>query len=621
MNGWKEGKEWKGKLLQEKNVILSKVDPDVDLLYVGEYLKAAILKKKVTPELEFEIAQSQNSNNMPSSYRDDIIRAVESLKTESPLLRNIWELYRSDRVHMESVAQYMLAMMGIYIVDIDVHKLFNREYEDFRARVTELAPAAVDEKLVVGLAFLHNYATHSARVRALGTKMESAAAGNTRVARARVTEMALTATHSARVRALGTKMVLVATGNTLVARSRVTEMALTAAGTIRDGAEARARVLGTEMVLAAAGTIRDDAEARARALFTRMALGVTDTIRDVRARVTERVTGVADTIRDGAGRVTERVTGVADTIRDGAGRVMERVRRGTPNVTEEVGAWAKNNITDLVGSVNDDTLTTIDDNGLKSLYWAVIIAIPGLMNDLLLDKKYDGGFSTATYEAVSGSNVKDSRTALYEKMNDKSVDVGVFLNAISALFILTTHKLIGFHQDTLFSNHTYDDSRLYSLDVVLNYFGVGILVNDELVGSSRNVVRETIKVSGTKIHITRQPFCFVDLGSYHEMFVHLKQLKTRFISHYDDTGHMSSTDGYHTREYWKRVISCAATAGEFGHVEIERYVRSVLYNDAKKRESDMILAHYENVSIVKARSYNRREELALSMSRLSITTK
>jgi hypothetical protein len=244
----------------------------------------------------------------------------------------------------------------------------------------------------------------------------------------------------------------------------------------------------------------------------------------------------------------------------------------TPPTQVDLDTWSNTaEITNVVfpnpAIMDIQERTTMDDTGIKSIYLAVLLVAPGLLNSLLLQSVYESG--NGVNEVVSGSVITRVKNDLRDMIAE---DVGgdALLDKLATLFVLVTHKYMGYNQESAFSPHDFTDTRLFSLDIILSSLNVGIMIDGELVGSADNVHTDMIKIDDVSnvLTVVKQPMYGIFPGANNEVYIHDKVVSTRFYEHYDNTGHVDHSRTQDTAAFWDTVMKKGDQAGEYGNATI-----------------------------------------------------
>lgn len=222
----------------------------------------------------------------------------------------------------------------------------------------------------------------------------------------------------------------------------------------------------------------------------------------------------------------------------------------------------------------DDSEISIPDTGIKSLYLAVLVAVPGLFNSVVVNPKYD----TMT---ISDGDIGDVNTipTLREKIweglrKPDTTDRVEFFNNLATLFILTTHKLLLLKQEVLFSKHSYEETRFFALDMMLNFHGIGLTIDTVVVGSEDNVLAESIVIENDVITVFKSKFYKVGKYSLNKTYVEYKVQKARFLHYYNDKYEYENEKGdqWYSINFWKRVYRSNIKGAAFGFAALVKSV-------------------------------------------------
>lgn len=216
-----------------------------------------------------------------------------------------------------------------------------------------------------------------------------------------------------------------------------------------------------------------------------------------------------------------------------------------------------------------DTEIVFDDNGVKSLAMAILIVFPGLMNSLLLNRKFLIGMSDNF--SIDGINISEMKRLQNKVINMDMNDGDEVIDVVSSLFLIASYKLLVLYQNDLFSDKVFNESRFYMFDMVLLYFGVGVRVDGFLIGDETNVYKDTIKLDGGKITIKREEFTKVDRGRFNEYYEIRKIPTGRFYHYYDDKYEWGKGTQYFEKEFWKNVIRNKSGVNDCGHKLLHRF--------------------------------------------------
>lgn len=218
-----------------------------------------------------------------------------------------------------------------------------------------------------------------------------------------------------------------------------------------------------------------------------------------------------------------------------------------------------------------DTEIEIDDNGIKSLFLAVLFVFPGLLNSLLLNKKF------RVKIANSNGNIDSLNSSTIEKMvmDVKGLrfnDAGDMLDTLASLFVATSYKLLVIEQNRLFSDKKFVESRLYILDMILLYFGVGLNIDGFIVGDEENVYNDRIKLENDKIIILRPTFEKVRYGLFNEYYELNKTQTGRFFHYYDTAGDWGKGHQAFEPEFWRDIMLYGVEVDSLGIKPLKKFI-------------------------------------------------
>lgn len=187
---------------------------------------------------------------------------------------------------------------------------------------------------------------------------------------------------------------------------------------------------------------------------------------------------------------------------------------------------------------------TVEDTGVKSLYLAVALIIPSILNTVVFNRENESYSSDTFINASDTSIVKELLANYLNKGTDK---VGV-LNTVASALTVFAHKMLESVRDGV-SEGSYDDSRMYALDMVLAVLEVGIVVKGNVVGDRDHIVTGTIKLDSTETKwlVTTPPV--------QDVYTYTSEVMgdpSDLFQKYDKDGAVDPVDKLDPK-FWKRV--------------------------------------------------------------------
>jgi hypothetical protein len=220
--------------------------------------------------------------------------------------------------------------------------------------------------------------------------------------------------------------------------------------------------------------------------------------------------------------------------------------------------------------INDNEII-FEDTGFKSLALAVMVVFPGLLNSLLLEPKYHRNFFMNGHKILDVVSAKEISQLAKKIERGDLKDGKQITNAISALFISTCYKLLAMHRNSLFSYKRFTDSRLFLIDMVLIYFGVGIIIDGHVVGDETNIFSDKINLENGNIMIMRHPFPRAIKGLFQTYYTFNKIQTGRFYHYYDIRGKWGEGRNFFETKFWNSIISKNVRVGDMGQKCLRAY--------------------------------------------------
>ena len=225
------------------------------------------------------------------------------------------------------------------------------------------------------------------------------------------------------------------------------------------------------------------------------------------------------------------------------------------------------------GGAFDEEQITFNDTGLKSLMLAVIVIFPGLLNSLLLKKEYHSNFFINGKQVVDSVRGSDVLSTVQKIKGGTLGDGNELCNAISVLFVATCYKLLATHQNSLFSDKGFTESRLFLVDMVLTYFGVGVTIDGHVVGDETNLFNDIIKLENNTIIIIRPQFVRAKPGLLQSYYEFNKIQTGRFYHYYNNRGEWGKGHQFFETSFWKDIEFKNVLVGDMGQKNLKSFYK------------------------------------------------
>lgn len=264
-----------------------------------------------------------------------------------------------------------------------------------------------------------------------------------------------------------------------------------------------------------------------------------------------------------AERVVEYVKHVFD-VKDAIVEAIKQAESFSPSTITPAGLtkldienWAKQGTsptTPVVTEMDHCIEYKFEYNNHKSLFLALVYAVPELLNELILRFTHMDG----TDQVLASNTIDEYKVDFLSKLNDRSTTNDELANSIATLVMISVTKLVEQMHD-LFEELVEEasETRVALLTFVLEVLVKGIQVNDDEVwGRADKLINgvairfnpsaSELVVVCDKVFISR----YVDVDSYE------KWLPSSFYSQYDTNGSELSTIVDKTqKEFWSRLVS------------------------------------------------------------------
>lgn len=198
---------------------------------------------------------------------------------------------------------------------------------------------------------------------------------------------------------------------------------------------------------------------------------------------------------------------------------------------------------------NSKSVLLIDDTGLKSLFLAVLLVVPGLLNELVFGKS---ALVVSATSISDGASLRDLQAVVAKKINDGDSDM---LKTVATAVTLFAHQMLESLPDHAASSKSFVDTRYHVLDIILSLFEVGVEINGVVVGDSDHVVKDIIKLSPdeTTWQVTKVPLVKVLPHLNAKFYRDNNTLSTKFLEEYgvDYKRDVTEVDD---SKFWKRVL-------------------------------------------------------------------
>lgn len=225
----------------------------------------------------------------------------------------------------------------------------------------------------------------------------------------------------------------------------------------------------------------------------------------------------------------------------------------------------KNSLTKYGGSESRPSLTTwkntgavsvmrikdnyykIDDTGIKSLFAAISLIAPSFINSVVFNTNE---VSEPNDTFLTKNDAKSIKDEVIKSINGASVDDA--FNSMSTALAVFTHKLLEDVRDGV-SEGSYDDTRMYALDIALTILEFGVVIKGQVIGDASNVMGGSIKMNPTEDTWLVNTVPVQTVLPYTDKVV---GDPSRLLLKYENSGVFSPIVDYDLSDlvFWKRVI-------------------------------------------------------------------
>jgi hypothetical protein len=222
----------------------------------------------------------------------------------------------------------------------------------------------------------------------------------------------------------------------------------------------------------------------------------------------------------------------------------------------------------------DETIEyKFDSKDSKSLFLAIIIAVPELLNQLVLDATHVDVIEDETFlkENVIG-HFKDE---FLDILNDDTKTDAQTMDALAVIVFISFGKTIE-NMSSIFESIDLkiDDTRTVVISFILEVAGVGIVVNDTVWGDENNVLEGIeLQLNGTEILVIND---MIFVTKYTTLNQYDKWLPSSFYYKYNIHGKELPASVYKTsKDFWRRVVFDGYTAHQSSK-NITKYIMTKL---------------------------------------------
>lgn len=226
----------------------------------------------------------------------------------------------------------------------------------------------------------------------------------------------------------------------------------------------------------------------------------------------------------------------------------------------DIDTWKTSSIGNPINNVDstsdeDFIIYNMDNNNPKTLFVSLLIAVPELLNQLILKYKFHDKENEDKEGTTDTNTIDEYKNKLKDALNDH-IDTtdGEVIDLLAVLAFICFGKLVNHFSDMIDSIALVaSDDRAYFMSVVLTIAGVGVEYNNEIIGDSGNVI------NGVKFVVEDGNFDVYCQRIYIERHTHYEEyegwLPSSFYSDYDIHAKRLIPPKYkNTKDYWKRVM-------------------------------------------------------------------
>ena len=222
--------------------------------------------------------------------------------------------------------------------------------------------------------------------------------------------------------------------------------------------------------------------------------------------------------------------------------------------------WKNTNTGRLAPIITSDEYNIIYDfdyKNEKSLFLAIVFAVPELLNQLVLHFKH--------VDSVTDEKFMETEVLLHfkqefqEVMNNSASTEEDLLNSIATVVFISVGKIIETMAD-LFQklDVKVSDTRAAVINFIFHFAGVGVQVNDEIWGDSDNVLNCLKMIFDTKTNELKVINSVIYMTKYASDNPYPNSLPSSFYYKYDIHGkEFSNTTLYQyktSEKFWTRII-------------------------------------------------------------------
>jgi hypothetical protein len=222
----------------------------------------------------------------------------------------------------------------------------------------------------------------------------------------------------------------------------------------------------------------------------------------------------------------------------------------------------------------DETIEyTFDSKDPKSLFLAIIIAVPELLNQLVLDATHVDVIEDETF--LKENVIRHYKDEFLDILNDDTKTDVETMASLAVLVFISFGKTIE-NMSSIFESIVLqvDDTRTAVISFILEVAGVGIVVNETVWGDENNVLEGIeLQFNGTDILVIND---MIYVTKYTIINQYDKWLPSSFYYKYNMHGKELPAPVYKTsKDFWHRVVFDGYTAHKSSR-NITKYIQTKL---------------------------------------------
>jgi hypothetical protein len=278
-------------------------------------------------------------------------------------------------------------------------------------------------------------------------------------------------------------------------------------------------------------------------------------------------------------KVAEIANALSIAIDDATAHIAPTVTAPATTLTSHIdnlNKWKSGSATTPPPTVTsgDETIEyKFDSKDPKSLFLAIIIAVPELLNQLVLNATHVDVIEDETF--LKENVIRHYKDEFLDILNDDTKTDVETMASLAVLVFISFGKTIE-NMSSIFESIVLqvDDTRTAVISFILEVAGVGILVNETVWGDENNVLEGIeLQFNGTDILVIND---MIYVTKYTVINQYDKWLPSSFYYKYNMHGKELPAPVYKTsKEFWHRVVFDGYTAHKSSK-NITKYIQTKL---------------------------------------------